>query len=85
MFPVGLPEELGVKGAVFADAASLSEAETNLTTVNIQDDSSIRSSVGVGVFWKSPVGPIRVDLAMPIQKEDYDQTETLKFSFGTKF
>lgn len=85
MFPLGLPDELGVKGAVFADAASLSDVDTTLSTVNIQDDNSIRTSAGVGVFWKSPVGPIRVDIAQPIMKESYDKTETFRFSFGTKF
>jgi outer membrane protein insertion porin family len=85
MFPLGLPEELGIKGAVFADAASLSGVDTALATTTIQDDSSIRSSVGVGMFWRSPVGPVRIDLATPVTQESYDETETIRFSFGTKF
>ncbi len=85
MFPLGLPEELGIKGAVFADAATLSDVDTALTTTNVQDDTAIRASAGVGVFWRSPVGPIRVDLATPIQKQSYDETQVVRFSFGTKF
>lgn len=87
MFPLGLPEELQIKGAVFADAGSLWSVDkpTSTTTINVQDDSSIRSSIGTGVFWRSPVGPIRIDFSKAITKEDYDETETFRFSFGTRF
>lgn len=85
MFPLGLPEELQIKGAVFADAATLYGVDSTSNPINIKDDSSIRSSAGVGVFWRSPVGPIRIDFASPIQKESYDKTESVRFSFGTKF
>ncbi len=84
-FPLGLPEELGVKGAVFFDAATLYDVDTISPGINVQDDSSIRSAAGVGIFWKSPVGPVRVDFAQPIQKEEYDETQVMRFSFGTKF
>ena len=39
----------------------------------------------VGVSWKSPVGPIRVDLALPIKKESFDKTQVFHVSFGTRF
>ena len=41
--------------------------------------------MGVGVSWQSPFGPIRIDVALPVMKEDYDDTEELRFSFGTRF
>jgi outer membrane protein insertion porin family len=49
------------------------------------DDNSIRLSVGAGISWRSPLGPIRVDLAFPILKESYDKKEEFRFSFGTRF
>ena len=51
----------------------------------IVDSSSIRATAGVGVSWKSPVGPIRLDLGLPIKKESFDKTQFFHVSFGTRF
>ena len=51
----------------------------------VGDDKSIRSSVGAGVLWASPIGPIRLDLAYPVTKNDYDQTQVFRFSAGSTF
>ena len=45
----------------------------------------IRSSVGVGLIWDSPLGPLRFDFAIPLTKESYDRTQIFRFSGGTKF
>ena len=85
MFPLGLPEELQIKGSAFTEAGTLYEVDDTDPTLQIQDESSIRASAGVGVFWRSPVGPIRIDFANAILKEDFDETESIRFSFGTRF
>lgn len=82
-FPLGLPEDLGVRGAVFTDVGSLWDADDS--GVGVFDKNSIRASAGFGVLWNSPFGPIRVDLAHALLKEDEDQTENIRFSFGTRF
>lgn len=83
---LGLPDELGVKAHAFYDAGTLTASKETPGQGDVfRDSNKIRMSAGVGVSWKSPFGPIRLDLAYPIAKEDYDQTETLKFSFGTRF
>ena len=82
-FPLGLPEELGVSGAVFTDVASLWTVDDSGT--DIEDDSTPRMSVGAGIAWNSPFGPIRIDVAAPLQKNQYDETEVIRFSFGTRF
>ncbi|MDX2113293.1 MAG: outer membrane protein assembly factor BamA [Alphaproteobacteria bacterium] len=82
-FPLGLPEEVGLSGAVFGDAGSLWKIDDN--GAGIFDESALRTSAGVGVLWTSPFGPIRVDFARAISKQDEDQTETFRFSFGTRF
>ena len=51
----------------------------------MDDDASLRVSAGVGVTWVSPFGPIAVDVAYPLMKEDYDNTEWFRFSVGTSF
>ena len=82
-FPVGLPEEFGIKGHLFSDYGSLWELDDN--GGSIADDKSLRASVGLGVSWVSPLGPIRVDLASPVLDEDYDKDEIFRFDFGTRF
>lgn len=82
-FPLGLPEDLGFKGAVFMDAGSLWDVDD--TGPEVVDSSALRASIGFGIAWKSPFGPIRVDLAVPIVKEDYDEDQLFQFNFGTRF
>lgn len=85
-FPLGLPEELGIQGHTFADAGSLWDADAEAQPgEDFRDENKLRVSVGAGVSWRSPVGPIRVDLAKAVKKQDYDETEVFRFSFGTRF
>ena len=87
-FPIGLPDEFGVTGHTFVDAGTLYDvdavADPKLNEVLV-DDNSIRVAAGFGISWRSPLGPIRVDLAFPIIKESYDKVEEFRFSFGTRF
>jgi outer membrane protein insertion porin family len=110
-----LPKEVGLKGAVYADAGGLYgyqgpttwTATGELTTPQnssctpptqppafkagtctglVYDDSSIvRTSVGVGLIWASPFGPLRFDFAVPITKGKYDVVQEFKFGGGTSF
>lgn len=82
-FPIGLPEELGVKGHAFNDFGSLWSIDE--TDVRIVDEGSVRMAAGLGVSWRSPFGPIRLDYAEPYVSEDYDKEEKFRFSFGTRF
>lgn len=82
-FPLGLPDEFGLTGAVFTDVGTLRENDD--TGTNIEETGSVRASVGVGLNWKSPFGPVRVDFAQAVVKEDFDETEVFRFSFGTRF
>lgn len=82
-FPLGLPKELGISGRVFSDMGVASGLD--ISGPEIRDTGSIRASAGVGVSWRSPFGPIRIDFAIPYLKEDFDKTENFRFSFGTKF
>ena len=82
-FPLGLPEELGVAGHAFTDFGSLFSLDDS--GPSIQDESSLRASAGVGISWRSPLGPVRVDFAQPFLEEDFDVDEVFRFSFGTRF
>ena len=97
-----LPKEIGLKGAVYADAGSLFDyqgarslvggcAGTALQNAQNQcltvagDDGLIRSSVGVGLIWQSPFGPLRFDYAIPLTKGANDRTQEFRFGGGTSF
>ncbi|HSF91851.1 MAG TPA: BamA/TamA family outer membrane protein, partial [Paracoccaceae bacterium] len=98
-FPIPLvPDDLGIQGAVFADAGSLFGAAELANDLNTQcpngnfnkgiclaDSSSIRSSVGASILWASPVGPIRMDFAKVLTKESYDETQFFRFGAQTNF
>jgi len=83
MFPLGLPKQFGVSGAIFADAGTLTGLDFDDPV--IADTGSIRFSAGLGIAWRSPFGPVRIDFAIPLVKEEFDETENIRFNFGTRF
>jgi outer membrane protein insertion porin family len=110
-----LPKEIGLKGAVYADAGWLGDyrgptdwaftGEVNTpgcirptnngpafpaasgTCLGLQYDPQniVRSSVGVGLIWQSPFGPLRFDYAIPLTKGPHDVVQQFKFGGGTTF
>jgi outer membrane protein insertion porin family len=44
-----------------------------------------RLSIGVGVNWVSPFGPLRLDLAKALLKQKGDDTKLFSFNVGTSF
>src|SRR5690606_20220587 len=91
-FPLpGIPKDLGLKGAVFADAGTLMNYEGCTGTCGLSsvpagseldvigDDGEIRSSVGVSLLWNSPMGPLRFDYAFVLTKEDGDEEQAFRF------
>ncbi len=81
--PIGLPRELGLLGRVFTDWGTLYDCDC--TGPRVVDDGTLRGSVGVGLSYQSPLGPLRLDFAQAIVQEDYDKEEFFRFSFGTSF
>jgi len=95
-FPLPLvPEDLGLGGAVFADAGSLWKVNgpnaaidgttVNGTTYHILDSNVIRSSVGASLLWNSPLGPLRADYAYILNRDPTDQTQLFRFGASTRF
>ena len=89
------PKDFGMKFAVFADAGQLTHyvgPRSWLTgpgatgeTLTVGDSDMIRSSVGVGLIWDSPFGPLRFDLAKALTKESFDKTQIFRFGGGARF
>jgi outer membrane protein insertion porin family len=82
-FPSGLPKELGIRGSFFTDFGTLRDSDS--TGPEVVDVDSIRVSIGIGAVWRSPFGPIRLSVATPVLKEEFDETELFRFSFGSRF
>ncbi|MFP4536708.1 MAG: outer membrane protein assembly factor BamA [Dichotomicrobium sp.] len=89
-FPL-IPDELGLSGAVFADAGSVFGTDADDDDCNAggsggcKDSDSIRSSVGASLLWDSPVGPLRADFSYVLSSEDFDEEEMFGFGATTKF
>lgn len=98
--PTFLPEQYGIRAALFSDFGTLGildsadkagngnlASPTNpvLGPIKIQDDLGLRASAGISIFWRSPMGPIRLDFSQVLAKDPYDITELFRFSTGTRF
>jgi outer membrane protein insertion porin family len=82
-FPTGLPDDFGLMAHAFSDFGSLWTLDDSSPT--IMDKNSMRMSAGAGISWRSPLGPMRINLAKPIMKESFDKVQQFRFSFGTRF
>jgi outer membrane protein insertion porin family len=82
-----IPRDFGLRGAVFADAGTLygSELSAASTVGAIGFDQAWRASVGASVIWASPFGPLRLDYAVPVVKEDHDRVQEFRFGASTRF
>lgn len=85
-FPLGLPEEYPVKGRLFANVgATFGVDGEDASDLKVQDSASPRVTIGPGISYNSPFGPLRADFGFAILKEDYDEDRIFNFSFGTSF
>ena len=66
----------------FMDAANVWGVDYDSS---INDNSKIRSSLGVGIDWMTPIGPLNFTFAEPISKANTDITESFRFNLGTTF
>lgn len=76
MFPIF--ERYGLRGVAFFD---MGNAFGDSQTFSFGD---LRRSVGAGVRWMSPFGPLRVELGLPLNKQSNDDTSVLGFSIGSQ-
>ena len=91
-FPLGLPEQYGVRGSLFTEFGTLGLldesdqiAEGAAGSIFTVDDLALRASAGLSIFWDSPFGPVRFDFAQAFIREDYDKAEFFRFSTRTGF
>ncbi len=82
-FPLPLiSRDFGFKGAVFADTATLFGNDLPGAEGT---DMEWRASVGAGIIWASPFGPLRVDYSVPVVKQDGDIEQNFNFGISSSF
>ena len=86
-FPLGLPEEYGITGGLFADAGSVWGLDNNIGAYGEEADDSmkVRAAIGASLFWTTPIGPLRFNFSHAVKKEDYDDEQNFDLTISTKF
>jgi len=79
--PNGLPEKWNAITNVFFDTANVWGVDDNSTS----DSNKLRTSIGLGLSWISPLGPISITYAEAITKENTDEVEQFNFRIGSAF
>ena len=84
----GVPQEYGIKASAFVDAGSVfhyggpTVFPGSAQSLQVANANVLRSSVGVGLTWASPFGPLTVNYAVPLTKASYDVVQPLSFGAG---
>ena len=82
-FPLPLlPKSFGMRGAVFADAATVFG---NALAPAAGTAMVWRASVGASLIWASPFGPLLVDYAIPVARAASDTVHNFNFGISTRF
>nr|WP_245657107.1 outer membrane protein assembly factor BamA [Meinhardsimonia xiamenensis] len=89
-FPLPLlPDEYGISGGAFFDVGSLWGLDNTAggpAGANPVDDSfHLRSSIGLSVFWETPIGPLRFNFSKPLVKQPYDRERFFDLTVSTEF
>ena len=86
-FPLGLPEEYGIRGGVFYDVGNLWDlSDVNLSGGTVSGESgSFRHVIGVSIYWDTPIGPLQFNISDAIRKEDYDREQKFEITLQTQF
>ncbi len=87
--PSFLPDSYGLNLALFSDFGTVGHLDSNVPLCQfpnqscVRDNLAMRASAGLAIAWKSPFGPITIDLGVPFLKTSYDKSQIIYFSAGT--
>ncbi|MEM9434060.1 MAG: outer membrane protein assembly factor BamA [Pseudomonadota bacterium] len=91
-FPVGLPEEYGITGGLFLDVGSVWGLDDVRGTVGpsqptglVDDGFSLRSAIGISIFWDTQIGPLRLNFSRALVSESFDRERTFDLTVSTQF
>ena len=80
--PYILEDSENINLLFFLDAANLWGVDYDSS---LDNNDNINSSLGIGIDYYSPIGPLSFSLAQPLTKNSSDITETFRFNIGTSF
>lgn len=83
-FPLGIPEEFGITGGMFYDIGSVWGLD-NTNAGAVDDSMYLRSSVGLSLFWSTPIGPLRFNFSQVLDKQSYDEVQNFDLTISTTF
>ena len=86
-FPLGIPEEYGIRGGAFLDLGSvwgLSDRDGEGGAL-VDDEFALRSTVGLALFVSTPIGPLRFNFTETLVKEDFDRDRNFDLTISTEF
>jgi outer membrane protein insertion porin family len=88
--PQILPEDYGISLSAFTDFGTVGlitgVPKSCIARVScIKDDLGLRVSAGIAINWRSPFGPVEIDVGTPIIMNEYDKSQVIRFSAGTAF
>jgi outer membrane protein insertion porin family len=78
-------DEVSVANGAGLCGPPVAAGKTGTSPCSVFDSMGFRASVGAGIIWQSPFGPLRMEAAYPLLKKDFDETEWFRFSIGTRF
>jgi outer membrane protein insertion porin family len=96
-FPGLLPESYGIGLSLFTDFGTMGRLDnfsggrvctgTQYSGIGtcVKDNLAFRGSAGISVSWKSPFGPVQIDLGLPYMKTSYDRAQIIHFSTATGY
>lgn len=85
-FPLGLPEELGLRGGVFYDIGNLWGLDNVATGPGVVGSGgSFRHVVGVSLLWTTGFGPLRFNFSNALKKESFDQERSFDLTLQARF
>lgn len=78
LFPFpGLQNDRSVRLSAFFDAGMIANDK--------YDADAFRYSTGLGLFWSSPFGPLKISVAAPLNADSTDKKQAFQFTFGGAF
>ncbi|NRB16983.1 MAG: outer membrane protein assembly factor BamA [Rhodobacteraceae bacterium] len=86
-FPLGLPEELGMRGGFFYDIGNLwdlSNVDTSGGTI-VGEGGSFRHVIGISLLWTTGFGPLRFNFSKALQKETFDKEQSFDLTIQARF
>ena len=87
-FPLGLPEEIGLRGGLFYDVGNLwglNNANTGASSAIVGREGSFRHVVGFSLLWTTGFGPLRFNFSKALKKEDFDEEQNFDLTLQARF